>query len=149
PPASVTMHRLISVAARFFYPDTVRPDGSVQAHICAGLNGLKDLQGPRDLAVEAFAADVILGDAKSERHPLRDDFGRRLGRIVKLDLSSDPEVRLTRIQGALWASLADSRRLRRVLRRGYDRSRDWLPFVLVEDGPDATSAAADASRPGG
>jgi hypothetical protein len=138
PPASITMDELMRVAVRFFYPDTVLPDGSIQAHVCVGLNGMKDLPEPRRLAVEAFAADVILHDMKSPKHPLQDEFSDALQRVIKLGLSSDPEVRLTRVQGALWGSLAQSRRLRRTLRREYDRSRDWLPFVLVKETPIET-----------
>ena len=138
-PTRIAMRDLVSVAVRFFYPDTILPDGSVWAHICVGLNGLKDMQTPPDLAVEAFAAGAILRDSKAEKHPLQDEFGETLGRILQLDLSSDLEVRLTRIQGALWASLAESRLLRRSLRREYERSRDWLPFVLVEASPSEGS----------
>src|SRR2546428_8900121 len=38
-----------------------------------GLNGLKDLQAPRNFAVEAFAAGVIILAFKSEGHPLQED----------------------------------------------------------------------------
>jgi len=83
PPTPIAMRHLVSVAVRFFYPDTILPDGSVRVHVCVDMNGLKDLQTPRDLAVEAFAAGVILDDFRSEKHPLQDEF----------------QVRLTRIQG--------------------------------------------------
>ncbi len=124
----------MNVAARFFYPDEIKKeDGSIQAHVCVGINGLGDLQRPRDLMLEAFAHAAINGEMRKEKSRMRQDFVDELQSLSDLDLSSDPKVRLTRAQGAVWAHMARSRPLRRVLLAEYDRIGNDLPFVLIED----------------
>jgi hypothetical protein len=119
-----------SVAARFFYPHEIGPGNKIQAHICAGINGLDDLQMPRHLALEAFVFSALWHDLRREGRGVRQEFMEELQRLAGLDLSSNPGIRLHRVQGAIWAHMARSRRVRRALLKEYARMERWLPFSL-------------------
>ena len=123
----------MNIAARFFYPDGIKDDGTIQAHVCVSINGLIDLQPPRNLVLEAFVHAAVNGEMRNEKSRMREDFVDELEVLSDLDLSSDPKIRLTRVQGALWAHMARSRPLRRVLLGEYDRIGNFLPFVLGEE----------------
>lgn len=129
----VTHRHMLDLAARFFYPDSIQKDGAIGSHICAGMNGLSDLGGEREIAVEAFAFQIIFGDLFEDRYGLESEFTEEVRSVGRLNLSSDPNTRLTRIQGAAWAHMARSRNLQRAVAREYRRRVDYLPFTLVEE----------------
>jgi hypothetical protein len=129
----IDLDRVTNVAARFFYPDSIDEHGAINAHVCVGINGLRDLTGPRNLVLEAFVFAAVFAEMQKEKSRMRQDFLDEMETLPGLDLSSDPKVRLTRMQGAIWAHMARSRPLRRVLLSEYDRIGSCLPFRLVEE----------------
>lgn len=135
PAPVLAMDDVVQVAARFFYPDMIRPDGTIQTHVCVDLNGVHDLQRPRDLALEAFLYDAIFEAISGGGTPLATEFRRIAAEMNRADLSSDPTVRITRAQGFMWSRLAPSRVLRQTIREAYDRRREFLPFTLAPDPP--------------
>lgn len=138
---AVGFRRVVDVAARFFYPDEVLPDGQIQAHICVGINGVVDMQGGRDLAVEAFAYAAIFHDLLAPQGGLDAEFQATKRLVNAMDLSSDPAARLHRAQGVMWAAMLRSERLRHVLRAEYARAQSYLPFRLASE-PSHGAAAA-------
>lgn len=138
---AVGFGRVVDVAARFFYPDEVLPDGRIQAHICVGINGVVDMQGGRDLAVEAFAYAAIFHDLLAPRGGLDAEFQATKRLVNAMDLSSDPATRLHRAQGVMWAAMLRSARLRHVLLAEYARAQSYLPFRLANE-PSHGAAAA-------
>lgn len=132
----LAMDGVMEVAVRFFYPDEVRPNGTIQTHVCVSLNGMHDLQQPRDLALEAFLYQAIFREA-NRQSPLRAEWKRFQAEMEAAVVSPDPEVRLTRAREFLWARLASSRVLRATLRRAYEENRDILPFAIAPDTPAA------------
>lgn len=135
PRPSFTMDEVVSVAVRFFYPDSILPDGRVQTHVCIGINGVSDLQRGRDIAVEAFVYSAIMKELKDNRHGLDSAYQRAAHRLNRLDLSSDNRVRLIRSQGALWTMMAQSPALRETLWADYRAQRSFLPFSIVPARP--------------
>jgi len=85
------------------------------------------------MVLEAFVFAAISVEMQKEKSRMRQDFLDELTTLSRMDLSSDPKVRLTRVQGAMWAHMTRSRPLRRVLLAEYDRIGSCLPFELVEE----------------
>lgn len=132
PRKQVALEDLMRVAVRFFYPDAVLPDGTIQSHICVGINGLRDFPGGRDPLLEAFGYSAIFQDLLRPRFNVEEEYDVVRREMNELGLSTDPEVRLARAQGFMWGRMMQSERLRDVLRAEYRRLRDVLPFELVE-----------------
>jgi hypothetical protein len=145
----VELETAASIAARFFYPHEIGPGDQIQAHICAALNGLSDLQRPRDLAVEAFVYSALWRDLRSSRRGVRHEFTDELKRLASLDLSSNLTIRLHRVQGAVWAHMSRSRRVRRALSREYARMERWLPFRLVSSSSNDPSGESRVNHMSG
>ena len=85
------------------------------------------------MILEAFVHQAVNGEMRREKSRMMRDFMDEMQSLTHLDLSSDPKLRLTRLQGATWAHMARSRPLRRVLLKEYDRIGNFLPFALVEE----------------
>lgn len=122
---------LMNVAARFFYPSAVRPDGGFEGHICVGVNGFKDFEGERDLLVEAFAYAAIFQDLHESRYNVGQEFSAVLRSLRSLNLSADPERKLLRAQGITWARMTENEVLRTLLADAYEAKQHFLPFTVV------------------
>ena len=127
---TITADRLAGIAVRFFFPTEITTDGRIKASICAGLHGLKDFEGERDLMLEAFCYEAIFNELGSRQYGMLDEFKSILGRVRGLQLSTDKEMKLTRAQGAVWALLASNETLREVLSNAYESKKVILPFVV-------------------
>lgn len=65
---SYTMDELMEVSSKFFYCDKILPDSSVQAHICIGLNGIKEANWKKEYTLlEAFSYEAIFDDLDEEK----------------------------------------------------------------------------------
>jgi hypothetical protein len=132
-PAAVPEHDLrtvIDVAARFFYPDAVLPDGRLQSHICVGVNGMLDYVGERDLVLEAFAFSAVFRDLLASKHDVEQDYRKAKALMNSMNLSSDPQVRLARAQGVMWGAMVGSERLRSVLLEEVQHKQSYLPLAI-------------------
>jgi len=78
----------MNIAARFFFPDSIKEDGSIQAHVCVGINGLSDLKPPRHLVLEAFIHNAINREMRQGESRLWSEFTDELKELAGLDLSS-------------------------------------------------------------
>ncbi len=130
-PRQLPLADLLKVAARFFYPAGISKSGKFRAHICVGINGLKDYEGERDLLVEAFCYQSIWTELGSPQVGIHDEFITILGEIRKLGLSSDEKTRIARAQGAAWIAMATNPKLKKLLLSNYRERQQILPFVLV------------------
>ena len=129
---SITENELQRLAVRFFYPDAVTEDGKLAGHICVGINGLEDLGGDRDILVEAFVYATIFRALREEEYGLEEEFRTALEAAQNLALSVDEETRITRAQGAVWAVLARSDNIRKMLRESYELRKGYAPFRIVQ-----------------
>ncbi len=128
--SSITTDQLTGIAVRFFFPTAITEEGRIKASICAGLHGLRDFEGERDLMLEAFCYEAIFNELGSRQYGMLDEFKSILGRVRGLQLSKDKEMKLNRAQGAVWALLASNETLREVLSNAYKSKRGILPFVV-------------------
>ena len=70
-----TQDELMEVASKFFYCDQILPDTTVQAHICIGLNGIKEAVWEKDYTLlAAFCFEGIFNDFEQETSAIWDSF---------------------------------------------------------------------------
>jgi hypothetical protein len=128
---AVTLDALRQVAVRFFYPDSVSASGDrLFTYICAGVNGLADLPERPDPVVEAFVFAAVQKAVFQPHSRLMRDFNEAMEFAEVVSRSTDRRMRIHRAQGALWARLASSPEMTRVLRAAYTERRSVLPFRL-------------------
>ena len=132
---TITADQLTRIAVRFFFPTAITEEGRIKASICAGLTGLKDFEGERDLMLEAFCYEAIFNELGSRRYGMLDEFKSILGQVRGLQLSKDKEMKLNRAQGAVWALLASNATLRKILSDAYAEKRGILPFAIEDFDP--------------
>lgn len=132
PGRTVSFRRVMDVAARFFYPDAVLPNGTIQSHVCVGINGIADMQGGRDLALEGFVYAAIFHDLLKPRYYVTADFDGASRLINAMDLSADSTTRLRRAQGVMWGLMLQSEKLRQVVVAEYRQASAYLPFRIVD-----------------
>jgi hypothetical protein len=130
-PVSVPLRQAVAVAARFYNPDVILPDGKMGVHICVVKHGLFEGLGPRNLALEAvaFAAvskDVNLPDSVSFAGR---DFNAAFNRVVALPRTAPPAKRIARAQETMWTALEASDGLPKLLQHAASQWAD-LPFTL-------------------
>jgi hypothetical protein len=71
-----TQDELMEVASKFFYCDQVMPDSSIQAHVCIGLNGIKEAAWTKDYTLlQAFCYEAIFNDLDRDTSLVWDSFG--------------------------------------------------------------------------
>jgi hypothetical protein len=130
---SVQMKVYLRTAVRFFDPylDTDSTFGG--SHICLGLNGVQDLRPVPSLALQALAYAAVNTEVQPEtgRWRFGKDFETAQRLIVRLALGDDPRVLLERARGVMWGVMGASDSLAVVLREGYARHAEVLPFTLA------------------
>jgi hypothetical protein len=130
-PVAVPLRHAVAVAARFYNPDVILPDGKIGVHICVVKHGLFDGLGVRDLAVEAvaFAAvwdDVSLPDSVAFAGK---DFNVAFKRVAALPRTAPSAERVARAQETMWRSMEAADGLPKLLQHVASQW-DGLPFTL-------------------
>ena len=130
-PVAVPLRRAVAVAARFYNPDLILPDGRIGVHVCVVKHGLLEGLGARDLAVEAvaFAAvsdDFSLPDSVSLAGK---DFNAAFDRVATLPRTAPPAERVARAQETMWRSMEAGDGLPKLLKHAATQW-DGLPFTL-------------------
>ena len=130
-PVAVPLRHAVAVAARFYNPDVILPDGKIGVHICVVKHGLFDAMGSRDLAVEAVAFAAVWDD-----NELPDsvsfagkDFNAAFDHVVALPRTPPPAERVARAQETMWTSMEAGHGLPKLLQHAASQ---WngLPFTL-------------------
>jgi hypothetical protein len=130
-PVPVPVTHATAVAARFFNPDILLPDGRTGVHICVAKHGLFESLGPRDIAVEAVAFAAVWDDTSlpDSLSVTAKDFTLALNRVKALPRNGSPAERIERAQDVMWKTFQGGEGLVTLLRQVTSR---WpgLPFVL-------------------
>lgn len=129
-PRAVPMQRALDIAVRFFYADGVSSDGSLEAHVCVGINGLLDLEGERDPYVESLAYMGINKEMLNSKHGIVEAFLEVYSRANNFDLSTDADTKVLRAQGMMWAGMYEKPALREALVAEQARIGAWLPIRI-------------------
>lgn len=132
-PAAIPIDRATAVAARFYNPDVILPDGRIGVHICTARNGLFASLGQRDVALEALAFAAVWADIEKPDSTAVAGaaFSAALKHVRELPKDGTDAERVARAQQLMWQELGTSTAVQRLM---FDASRRWtgLPFVIVE-----------------
>jgi hypothetical protein len=129
-----TVDELMAVASRFFYCDLIEPDTNVQAHVCIGLNGIREASWVKDYTLlEAFCYEAIFDDFDQEVSPIWDSFVAEKGKacqkhrhaIISLDQYLE-DVKLD-----LFERMQQDEILKNVLLNYYELNKNNLAFKII------------------
>ncbi|MCH7761108.1 hypothetical protein IIA15_06875 [candidate division TA06 bacterium] len=109
--------KFVKVALRFIYVDQIQPNGKVQLHVCSGINAISELED-LDSELIRLAYEVIWRNVILENPPLIELIGFTVERQKKLFTEPDLDLRLGRLQGAIWADLGQNEDFQSMLKEG-------------------------------
>ncbi len=127
----VSINKIASIAARFFYPDKLIEGKSISMKLCVGALSFKDYEGERNFVEEAFAFSVVVGSVQSDDQALIEEYKKEAQFVINMKLSNQEDVKLNRIQGAIWALLSKNPILIEEIKAKYNVHRNSLPFLLI------------------
>ncbi len=128
----VSLDKIASIAARFFYPNKLVEGGKgISMKLCVGALSFKDYDGERNFLEEAFAFSVVMGSAQSDNQELVEEYKKEAKFAINMKLSGQEDVRLNRIQGAVWALLCKNSKLIEEIKKKYDEQKNILPFSII------------------
>ena len=139
----IPLGEIEELAARFFYPDAVRPDGTIQAHICTNINAASELPLSQNLLVGAFTYAAV----RNHMDEIMPEFEKAMGVAQRLATSPDPATVVARAQGVVWSHLVKTGVLRRALMAESEAQAAFFPFFL-DLGESSGAQAAGREREG-
>lgn len=128
-----TTDELMEVASKFFYCDLVNPDTTVQAHVCIGLNGIKEARWTKDCTLlEAFCYEAIFTDFEKENSPIWEAFvsEKNMACMKYRTAITSLDQYLEDVKQALFAGMKNNPVLRKVLLDYYDLNKSNLAFGI-------------------
>lgn len=129
-----TVDELMEVASKFFYCDKVLPDSSVQAHICVGLNGVKEANWEKDYTLlEAFCYEAIFNRFDDENSKIWDSFVSEKKEACEKYRSSISTLDqyLEDVKLSLFERIKNDGILRKELLDYYESNKGNLPFKVL------------------
>lgn len=133
PKKSYSLDQILSVGSKFFYCDKVNPDTSIQAHICIGLNGVKEAQWGEDLTyLEAFCYEAIFDDLDRDSSALCDEFvmEKRKSTLKNKAKNVSLDNYLEMVKHELFETMQQSTELKQTLMSYYEANKDNLAFSI-------------------
>jgi len=128
----VSIDRIASIAARFFYPNKLVDNGKgISMKLCVGALSFKDYEGDRNFLEEAFAFSAVMSSAQSNEQELVEEYKKIAKDALHMNLSNNNDIKLNRIQGAIWALLSKNEKLIKQIKDKYNEHKNILPFTLL------------------
>lgn len=130
-----TVAELMEVSSKLFFCDKVMPDSGIQAHVCVGLNGIKEAQWEKDYTLlEAFCYEAIFTAFDDDSSQLWDNFvshkkeatAEFRTRIISL------EQYLENVKLELFKRMESSAVLKQELLAHYKKNKSNLAFILQD-----------------
>ncbi|VXD11162.1 hypothetical protein [Marinoscillum sp. 108] len=127
---------LLEVASKFFYCDKVKPDTSIQAHVCVGLNGIKEANWEQDYTLlQAFCFEAIFyGIMDNKDSKIWDAFTyakQQSSEFHRPTLSSLDQY-LEDVKLDLFERMRTNETLERELLAYYEQTRETLAFSIED-----------------
>jgi hypothetical protein len=125
---------LMEVASKFFFCDKVRPDTAIVAHVCIGLNGVKEAQWEKDYTLlEAFCFEAIFDDLEKDQSALWLSFSAGKQQAVEKHRKniSTLDDYLEKVKLELFKQMKADEELEKVLLNYYQKNRENLAFIIV------------------
>jgi hypothetical protein len=133
--ATYTIDELMDVSSKFFYCDLVNPDTTVRAHVCVGLNGIKEAEWKKDLILlEAFCFEGIFMQFDNKRSKIWDNFveeKKKSGEKYKSSIRSLDQY-LIAVKLDLFERMKNNAVLKKELLAYYEKNKANLSFRLIK-----------------
>ncbi len=133
-PLTYTADELMEVASKFFYCDKVEADSSIQAHVCVGLNGVKEAKWNNDYTLlEAFCYEGIFHGFDSDSSKIWDNFvanKKQAGEYYKKRITTLDQY-LEDVKLALFAKMKEDTILKQELLAYYELNKTNLAFKII------------------
>ncbi len=130
-----TEDELMEVASKFFYCDKVEPDTSIQAHVCIGLNGVKEADWEKDYTLlEAFCYEGIFTAFDDENSGIWDSFvskKRKSGELFRTNITSLDKY-LEDVKLDLFREMKQDEVLKKELLNYYELNKTNLAFRIAD-----------------
>jgi hypothetical protein len=124
---------LFEVASSFFYFDKVNTDSTVQAHVCIGINGVKDSPWKNDYTLlAAFCYEAIFNDFDQDFSVIDVAFIENKSGATEENRThlNNKEEFLRLVRNDLYSKMAKDQRLRKVLLSYYRKHKADLCFRI-------------------
>lgn len=126
-----SLDEVVEIATKFFAISGIVRN-KYALHVCVGINLIKDTEKERHPHLEGFLINAIFKDMNNKDSILNDVYNS-LDKLYKLNLGIDKDKRVLRAQGALLILLFENPGLKKLIVREYEKSKDFLPFVIKYD----------------
>lgn len=129
---TVSTTRAAFVAARFFDPDIVLPNGNMATHICVVRNGLFGTARQRDFVLEGLAFEAVwndLGRADSTAY-VAVPFAKARNDVNALPAGTSPEARVAAAESLMWREMEASDGVRRLMVAASESAPE-LPIRII------------------
>jgi hypothetical protein len=131
-----SLDEVMQVAVRYFYPDGIDSVRGIRTYICDKRNGMADLEIPQDTDLKEFCyqtiSQYILNGKSSEAQNILHEYTALCKKVRKMNWSRKADIKLTRIQGAIWYDWSQNVRFRSIIIESYEREKQSLSFVIQE-----------------
>jgi hypothetical protein len=131
--ATYDRETLFEVASRFFYCDKVNSDSTVQAHVCIGINGVKDSPWKNDYTLlAAFCYEAIFNDFDQDFSVIDVAFIENKSGVTEENRThlNNKEEFLRLVRNDLYSKMAKDQRLQKVLLSYYRKHKADLCFRI-------------------
>ncbi len=128
-----TSDELMEVASKFFYCDKVNADTSVQAHVCIGLNGVKEANWKIDYTLlEAFCFEGLFNDFDKDTSQVWESF---ISNKKKASLQSSTDITtldqfLEDVKLDLFERMSNDEVIKKELLDYYESNKTNLAFKI-------------------
>lgn len=132
---SFTQDELMEVASKFFYCDEILPDTSVQAHVCVGLNGIREANWQNDYTLlQAFCYEGIFNQFDNDTSRIWDNFvaeKKKSADKFKLNITLLDQY-LQDVKLELFERMKNNETLKKELLSYYEVNRNNLAFKIIK-----------------
>lgn len=132
---SYTQGELMEVASKFFYCDKVLSDTIVQAHVCVGLNGVKEANWKSDyILLQAFCYEAIFNQFDNDTSQIWDTFvseKKKSADKFKMNITSLDQY-LQDVKLELFNRMKNNEKLKNELLTYYEKNKTNLAFKIIK-----------------
>lgn len=129
-----SMDELMEVASKFFYCDRIEPDTTIIAHVCVGLNGVKEAQWKTDYTLlEAFCFEAIFDELDQNDSKIWESFVRKKKTAYELHKRNIISLSqyLENVKLDLFQKMKEDKVLKQELISYYEKNRTNLAFEFL------------------
>ncbi len=123
--------QLMQLSVRFFEPYRIDDNGIIISNIITNVTSMDDYQLSRNFVAEAFCYQALMNETFRKKHQLNRVYSQLMQELNQFPFSIDEDLKIKRLQGALWFAFSKDNILQKVLSDEYLRIQEWLPIVII------------------